>query len=262
MHRPGLGVRLLLLLVAWPALLPGCRAAAPPLASCGQPGSVVEDTLPEPARGYPYRFQVYLPPCYDRDSRQTYPVLFLLPGRGSGPGAWFAAGAAQAADELILDGRVPPFLIVATENTEADPQGTTILTELLPYVEDHYRLLTERPYRAVAGASLGGIGTYRLVLQQPEMFASAGIFGSGISYGEEEALRSWLLALPPDQEPRLFFNCGEQDPLMLARARVMISIVDEAGLENTSIFSPGRHTYGYWVANLPAFFRWLAQDWQ
>jgi enterochelin esterase-like enzyme len=251
-------------------LLAGCRpqpqrvgAAATETAGpiCTEPGRIVRDTLPEPERGYAYPFNVYLPPCYDQETERRYPVLYLLPGLGGSPDSWFAGGVDQTADTLMGSGEIPPFLIVSTESTASDRYGDTIFNEVIPYVDQHYRTETNRHYRAVAGASLGGIGAYRLGFSHPDSFGSVALFGSGIVSGEEEQVREWLAAVPPENKLRVFFNCGEQDNLMLAQAEVLVAILDEAGIPSTLLVSPGEHTLGYWVSNLPAYFRWLAEDW-
>jgi len=228
---------------------------------CKESGMIESGKFEQTSRGYSYTFVVYLPPCYATETGQ-YPVLYLLPGRGSGPAAWFDAHAAQVADDLILSRKVPPFLIVATENPENDPHSEVFLTDLLPYIESHYRVLTSREYRVVGGASLGGIGAYRLVFQHPDQFASVGLFGSGLVHGEETQFEEWLQALSKKSTLRVFLNCGEGDPLMLERAEVMRTLLNEAGIETTVVVSPGDHSYAYWVSNLPTFFEWMARGWE
>jgi S-formylglutathione hydrolase FrmB len=49
---------------------------------------------------------------------------------------------------------------------------------------------------------------------------------------------------------------------MLERAEVMIEMLDMYQIDHTELFTPGAHTYNYWVSNLPAYFEWLAQDWE
>jgi enterochelin esterase family protein len=230
--------------------------------ACDDPAGTVERlSLDQASRGYTYYFGLYLPPCYQVETQRTYPVVYFIPGRASGPTTWFAAGAAQAADELILNKEVPPFIIVTTETTDADMFAEIILNELVPFIEKSYRVSPERRHHAVAGGSLGGVGAYRMVLGNPDRFASAAIFGSGAISGEEAQIRGWLKALTPETELRLFFNCGEGDPLMLDRARVMISLLDEAGVPHHEIFGDGGHSYSYWASNLPAYYRWLAEAW-
>lgn len=248
-------------------LLMGCQVGTEldtAVPDCGdENGTIVRDKLEEPERGYPYDFQIYLPPCYEADPEREYPVLYAIPGMGGSPRSWLSAGIQDIADELILAGEVPPFLIVSTGSTNADePGGGLIAKELVPYVQEAYRVRPERQFHTVAGASLGGIATYRIAYQMPEYFAHAGIFGSGVVDGQQDVLRGWIAETETDLLPRVFFNCGEDDPLMMERTLDTMAIFDEADVENTAVFSTGGHDYGTWTANFAEFYRWMAQDWQ
>jgi len=228
---------------------------------CFSPGELLNGEIPDAMRGYPYRFMIYLPPCYAPDNQPGYPVIYWVPGLGSGPAAWFNAGINQTADQLILTGEVPPFIMVTSENTVSDPFAAEIYTDLIPYIEANYNTLTTRLYRAIAGGSLGGIAAYRLILMYPEAFSSAGIFGSGLVNGENEQVRTWLATSPPENQPRFFFNVGDQDPLMLEQAQVLATILAEFEIPSEFVIGEGAHTYEYWAGNTDAYFRWVSQDW-
>jgi enterochelin esterase-like enzyme len=245
-------------------LFVGCATEAIPAAlesDCTSPGTVLRGEVSEASRGYPYTFGIYLPPCYNSAADPGYPAIYLVPGRGSGVNAWFAAGVNEIADELILAGEVPSFIIVTTENTNTDPYADEIYQDLIPYIENHYPVLTDRRHRAVAGGSLGGIAAYRLTFQHPADFASAGMFGSGVINGENDQVIDWLAATTAKTQPRVFLNVGEQDPLMLDQARAMAAILDDAGISHEFIVGEGAHTYEYWVTNFATYLRWVAQDW-
>ena len=252
-------------------LLLGCQAAVSPVSTsvpvpdelvCEKPGTVEEKLLEETLRGYDYSYWIYLPPCYDTDVEKAYPVLYLLPGRGGNPSNWFNAGVNEIADDMILSGKIAPFIIITTEEISSDPLAEIIYNELMPHVEDAYRVKPERWQRAVAGGSLGSVGAYRIALQHPNDFASVGMFGGGLIHGEEERVQTWLDELAAENQLRFFINSGEQDPLMVERAEVMIDVLGEAQLEHMEIFSPGGHDYGYWASNFSAYFEWLAEDWK
>jgi len=230
-------------------------------ADCTTPGTILSADLPQPTRGYSYSYRVYLPPCYSTESDSSYPVLYLVPGRSSSPDSWFAAGLTDLVDQMILDKKIMPFIIIATENIETDPLADTIYNELIPHIESQYPIIDDRQYRAVAGGSLGGIAAYRLVFQHPDTFSSAGIFGAGAISGEETRINEWLSSMPETERVRVFMDTGDEDPLMLERAEVMKSILDQAGLENILHTGHGGHNYTYWVGNFEMYLGWLAEAW-
>jgi enterochelin esterase-like enzyme len=245
-------------------LLWGCTPGPAPVelpAGCTASGEIIRAELPKPRRGYAYGYRVYLPPCFSTGSGSRYPVLYLVPGRSSSPDTWFAADLAKLVDKLILDRTIPPFIIVTTENIESDPMVATIYRELIPVVESQYPILDDRRYRAVAGGSLGGIAAYRLAFQYPDTFSSAGIFGAGAISGEEKRIDEWLAAMTAASRTRVFMDTGDEDIFMLDRARVMKSILDEAGVENQLHVGHGGHNYDYWVSNFAMYLRWLTKDW-
>jgi enterochelin esterase-like enzyme len=244
-----------------PAVQPASVTLAALSEGCTTPGTIISADLPQPARGYPYTYRIYLPPCYPADNEARYPVLYLVPGRSSSPDTWFAAGLADVVDKMILSGDVSPFVIVTTENIDFDPSAETIYQELIPYIESQYPILDDRRYRAVAGGSLGGIAAYRLAFQYPDMFSSAGIFGAGAISGEEKRIHEWLSAMDKENRIRVFMDTGDEDTLMLERAEVMQSMLDEAGVENRLHRGHGGHNYAYWVSNFEMYLEWMARDW-
>jgi enterochelin esterase-like enzyme len=253
-------ILVLLLVSACTPSAPVAETPAEPFA-CDTGGTTENFTLDDASRGYPYPYSLYLPPCYARDTERVYPILYLVPGRGSGPRTWFAAGAGQVADELILSGRVAPFIMVSTETINDDMYAKTILEELVPVIERTYRVSPERRHHLAAGGSLGGIAAYRMAFRFPEQFASAGMFGCGAISGEEEQIKGWLGSMGKEHKTRVFLNIGFEDPQMLERARIMIDLLDDAQIEHEEVFSTGDHTYAYWLSNFPAYLEWAAQDW-
>ncbi len=244
----------------------GCAPRSAPLSAlkdgCSEQGKVLEDEIETPLRGYPYRFEIYLPPCYAEQTETSYPIFYFIPGSGGYPSLWFSAGINKIADQLILDEKMPPFIIVTTDNTDNEFEGVIIHDELVPYVESQYRVIDDRHYRAIAGGSLGGITSYRLGLQHSETFSSVGMFGSGAISGEEKQIRAWLAALPLNQRTRFFMDTGQADPLMLESAKVMDALLKDFWIPHVLHIGDGGHNYAYWASNFEAYFLWVADEWQ
>lgn len=248
-------------------ILPACQPAPPhpsdPIGACDTPGAFEILSMEEPARGYPYSYGLYLPPCYATQPERFYPILIQIPGRGGSPSDFMEAGGITLIDQMILAGELPPFILVTTENTDNDYEkfGETIWRDLFPSLQAAYRVRAERQFHAVSGFSLGGIAAYRLVFQHPDQFASAALFGSGAIAGEEAQIRTWLAAIEPETLPRVFFDSGKDDPYMLDRAKVLAGMVEEVGIEYVLNSGSGGHSYDYWMKTMPTYLRWAAEDW-
>jgi len=130
------------------------------------------------------KYAIYLPPDYE-SSERSYPVLYLLHGAGDDQTGWVQFGEVlHIADKAILEGSATPMIIVMPDgNTKQrgyfnDPKNEWryedfFFEEFMPYVEATYRIKGEKRYRAIAGLSMGGGGTFMYALHHPELFSSA-----------------------------------------------------------------------------------------
>ena len=50
----------------------------------------------------------------------------------------------------------------------------------MPYVEKHYRVLTDRANTAIAGLSMGGLQTLEVAIPRLDRFAYIGVYSSGL----------------------------------------------------------------------------------
>ncbi|MBC7888207.1 MAG: esterase [Ferruginibacter sp.] len=55
-----------------------------------------------------------------------------------------------------------------------------LMNDLMPYIETNYRVIADPAHRAMAGLSMGGMQTRSIVMANPDKFAYAGLFSSGI----------------------------------------------------------------------------------
>lgn len=155
-------------------------------------GNVQQILFPSKSTNTSRRAFVYTPPDYDKDLEKRYPVLYLQHGWGEDETAWSNQGRANLImDNLIAEGKINPFLIVMTygmtnevrfgglRNFSIDPFQTVLVDELIPYVDDNFRTLTDQPNRAMAGLSMGGMETKMITIKNLDKFSHIGLFSGG-----------------------------------------------------------------------------------
>jgi predicted alpha/beta superfamily hydrolase len=139
--------------------------------------------------------RVWVPPGYDAASATRYPVLYLNDGQNLFEPATAFAGVdwrvSQTAERLIIDGKIPPLIIVGIDNTGESrvreyipyrslemrlfgPQGKRypefLLREVMPLIEKYYRVAKGPEHTGLGGSSLGGLITLYTELAAPGVF--------------------------------------------------------------------------------------------
>ncbi|HWU93459.1 MAG TPA: alpha/beta hydrolase-fold protein [Sphingomicrobium sp.] len=123
---------------------------------------------------------VALPPDYDAKSGKTWPTVYQT--HGFGGGVHSARWAAASYLDLMAKGRIPPMIYVALDESSptgthefADsvnngPWGAALTTELMPWLEQHYRMDAKPSGRFLTGHSSGGWATLWLQTRYPTVF--------------------------------------------------------------------------------------------
>jgi hypothetical protein len=123
---------------------------------------------------------IALPPGYDPDAATTYPVVYWTHGFG---GTLPYARMTAARMRLRMEaGEIPPMIWVCLDESSptgthefADsvnngPWGEALTTELIPYLEQHYRMDARAGGRFLTGHSSGGWATLWLQTRYPAIF--------------------------------------------------------------------------------------------
>lgn len=234
------------------------------------------------------RMQVYTPPGYE-DGRGRYPVLYLLHGAGGDETEWINQGrTAQIMDNLIAQGKARPMIVVMP-NGHANrtgalgaiaagipapppayslaPGGTrapaglfeeTLVKDVVPYVEKHYRVLANKNDRAIAGLSMGGGHTLRTTLSNPGMFSYVGVFSIGIRDVTAE-VESQFAALKANNPKLYYVGCGKADELAFNNTNTLVEVLKKVGIDYTYRETSHGHWWGAWriylAEYLPLLFR-------
>jgi enterochelin esterase family protein len=156
-----------------------------------------------------------------------------------------------------LGGRCPPAAAgMPGIGSGPDPFANDFQTDLMPYVEKNYRVLTDRQNRAIAGLSMGGNQTLNIAIPHLEKFAYIGVFSSGIISGARGAHaggadrpfgEAWekqnLAALDNAATKRglnlLWFSTGKED-FLIDTTRSTVELLKKHGFKPVFIESQGR----------------------
>jgi enterochelin esterase-like enzyme len=219
-------------------------------------------------------YYVYTPPGYNPTSKTKYPVLYLLHGYSDDASGWTAVGHANVIlDNLIAQGKAKPMIVVMplgygtmeiirlgwgawshhdVRNENFSKFREMLLTEILPRVENEYRVDKDRKMRAIAGLSMGGSETLLTGLNNLDKFSWIGSFSAGGLPDNFDTDFPGLDAKANSQIRLLWVACGTEDHLITVN-RQFREWLKEKGIQHVDIETPGMHTWMVWRRNLAAF---------
>lgn len=149
------------------------------------------------------RLYVYTPYGYDhKKTKVKYPVLYLLHGGGGDEDSWSTLGrTCQILDNLIAAGKAKPMLVVMPNgnpnqyasqtlmkpvkqdvrkyNSNFD-NYTSLVADIVPFIEGRYNVIRNKSGRAVAGLSMGGGQSFYIAFRNVDVFSAVGVFASGL----------------------------------------------------------------------------------
>ena len=252
-------------------------------------GAVAEVTYKSSTLGRDRRMHVYTPPGYE-NGRDRYPVFYLLHGAGDNDDSWSTVGRSGfILDNLIASGKAKPMVVVMpaghTSRTNADAVGRSatddfvgdFVNDVMPYIEKHYRVLTDRPNTAIAGLSMGGLQTLEVAIPRLERFAYVGVYSSGLigafpnagGRGAAPVVAASATPAGPIEWEKvnaaklddaslkkglklLWFGTGKED-FLLSTTNATVDLFKRHGFSPVFVQSPGGHTWINWRNYLSEF---------
>lgn len=242
------------------------------------------------------KFAVYLPPDYETSSR-SYPVLYLLHGYTDDQTGWVQFGEVQhIADKAINEGTATPMIIIMPDADTGLPGYTNALSgnwnyedfffeEFMPHVEGRFRIKKKKQFRAVAGLSMGGGGSFLYALHRPDLFSSAAPLSAWMGPQtleemndfakrenmkfEEKNFNAFLESNNPlklvDQmsketlnSVRWYIDCGDDDFLYEANSLMHIKLRKKE-VNHEFRIRDGGHTWTYWRTALPTVLAFISE---
>jgi enterochelin esterase-like enzyme len=262
-----------------------------------QRGKVIDQlSLKSEILGGERKYAIYLPSDYDYSDRE-YPVLYLLHGAGDDHTGWVQFGEVKSITDKANKNGVSTSMIIVMPDAQTGQKGyfndidqkwnyeDFFFKEFIPFIEKKYRIKSEKRYRAIAGLSMGGGGSFIYAMRHPEMFSSAcplsGYMGE-LSYGEfyeknkeqhENYRREKLFnyysnhnALSVIQNQtfenlksvRWYIDCGDNDFLYEGNSLVHIAL-KKREVPHEYRVRDGAHNWTYWRSALPEVLRFVSE---
>jgi len=223
------------------ALASSSHAQEPPSLTYG---SVAR--LHSKALGEDRRINVFLPPAYEKSS-DRYPVLYLLDG--SAHEDYFHVTG--LIDFLATYEVMPRTIVIGISNVDRKRDFTPptkdekdlaaaptsggagkfvsfLETELIPYVESHYRTAGTR---TIVGQSLGGLLATKILLEKPGLFDQYVIVSPSLWWNKQELIQGAAESMKKHQAPdrKVYISVADEHPEMKATAQKLAELVKNSG---------------------------------
>jgi len=206
-----------------------------------------------------------------------FPVVYLLHGYDGNFSNWI-----RKAPELKDYADKYETLIVCPEGglsswyfdspvDSAFRYETHIVSELVGYIDQHYKSLPDKKYRAITGLSMGGHGALFLALRHPDVFGAAGSMSGCLDLGELKKryevskrigdtlahAREWhdfsvinLIEKCVNTPVRIIMDCGVSDGFITANRYAHQKML-QLKIAHVYTERPGGHSWDYWRESLP-----------
>lgn len=254
-------------------LLPGAEAAFEDQRAVPH-GEIRKVWYQSSTLGAERRMHIYFPPGYE-NGKDKYPVFYLLHGGGDEDSGWSSIGRAGfIIDNLLAEKKAKPMIVVmpngslprpsnlppTTPGQPPDPAVTAtmqdrftneLMKDIVPFVEKNYRVLTGSANRAIAGLSMGGGQTTRVVVTNPDQFAYVGVWSAGVNpqtSADFETRNAAFFAQADkiNKQIKLFsVSVGDKD-FALAGSKNLAEILKKRGIKHNLHISGGGHTWINW----------------
>jgi enterochelin esterase-like enzyme len=231
-------------------------------------GNLTKVWYNSPTLGLQRRMYIYTPPGYEKGD-MSYPVLYLLHGGGGDEDAWTTMGRAPyILDNLIAKGMTKPMLVVMPNGNAYQSAGPgdapaaaafrpadnasyrgkfeeSLVKDIIPYVENNYRVIKNKDARSIAGLSMGGGHTTTTTNNNPALFSYIGVFSAGARNVDDD-YRAKLRAIKDNKVKLYYVGCGVDDRLAYQGSKTLVEELKKIDMPYIFRESSGGHTWANW----------------
>lgn len=165
-----------------------------------------------------HAYRVFLPPRYGENSLKHYPVIYMQDGQNLFfPDEAFRGqdwridetvtvlDAMNAIEEVIVVGIYPEDRLREYTKPGYETYGRFLVEELKPAIDSEFRVAPGPNRTAVMGSSLGGVASFYVAWQWPEVFGMSASLSSTFGYRDDLADR---VALESRRDLCIYLDSG------------------------------------------------------
>ena len=205
---------------------------------------------------------VYLPPSYQKEQTRKYPVFYLISGTTDTEEVYYKVGRANyILDNLIAEGKAeemiivlpygnpykllaapPDFSKIPVTGFGGDVFSRDLTTDLMPYVEQHFRTINDADHRAIGGFSRGGNQALANGLLNLDKFS---YLCSYSSFTSTDLPKVYDHATDTNSKIHLFWLGVGTDDFLYGNARDYMEFLDKKGIRSVKEFTSDKfgHTW-------------------
>jgi enterochelin esterase-like enzyme len=216
---------------------------------------------------------IWLPPSYHK-SEKSYQLLIMHDGQNIMDPATSFAGVDWRVDEtatrLIKTHKIEEFIVVGVNNTpdrleeySNSEKGKNYMLflkdELIPYIDNNFRTLKGAENRGVMGSSLGGLISFLLCWNYPEVFGKGACLSSSFYFNNNLALQIAEGYQGEKKPVKLYIDHGEDG---LIEGQKMFALLSNKGFivgkDIDYFYAPGaQHNEKEWANRLERPLKFL-----
>lgn len=232
------------------------------------------------------KLTIYLPPAYDTNAAQRYPVMYtftwpglFIYGADEVPDLTRIPAGHAAPEPLILMGKVQPLIIVSVELpadrtrnerliNEQDEQNSPgflaarmLVEELKPYIDAKYRTLPDQANTGLCGISIDAHFTLYTALNHPDTFGKLALISPALRNSSYITVRRLLMRRGKPSPWRIWISAGTLEPDLLNEATVLYDSLAAKGWDLSQVkrcISEGdAHNGKAWEKQIGPIFSYL-----
>ena len=249
---------------------------------------IINDKFPLTYLGKTRRVWIYLPEGY-ATSKKKYPVIYMHDGQNlfdvlTAPfGEWgvdecldtlskklnfdvIVVGIDNGGSDRLSEYSPYDFKVKADEVNVWDVKGTgslyleSLVNEVKPYIDQHYRTKIDVKHTTVCGSSMGGLISLYACMRYPKVFGTAGIFSPAF-WTNVNDLEKEIEARKFTWASNIYMFAGGLEGKKytdnMNDISLLITKLSHSNI-NTFVIPNAQHNESFWRSQLPNFITWLS----